>query len=90
MFRSDWANLALCLPMSSPPGEFQLQLDVAFLVDFFKSHVKRPLLDVRPKLKRRVLNDSACVVLDVLQSQNLPQGRYAYSLESDQRVLLGP
>ena len=34
--------------MGSPPGEFELQLDVAFLVDFLKSYIKRPLFDVRP------------------------------------------
>jgi hypothetical protein len=45
--------------MSTPPDEFKFQLYVAFLVDFLKSHVHRPLLEVRPKLKRCVLNDSA-------------------------------
>jgi hypothetical protein len=30
-------------------------------VDFPESHIKRPLLEVRPKPERRVLNDSAWV-----------------------------
>jgi hypothetical protein len=36
--------------ISTPPGKFQLQSNVAFLVDFLKSHIKRALLEVRPKL----------------------------------------
>src|SRR6476660_4376963 len=55
--RSDSKTQTQYLPISSPPGEFQLQSDVAFLVDFLKSHIKRPLLEVRPKLKRCLLND---------------------------------
>jgi hypothetical protein len=46
------------LTKSTSPDEFQLQLDVALLVDFLKSHVQRPLLDVRPNLQRCSLNDS--------------------------------
>ena len=59
--RSDSKTQTQYLPMSTPPDEFELQPNVAFLVDFLKSHVQRPLLEVRPKLKRRVLNDSAWV-----------------------------
>jgi hypothetical protein len=57
--RSDSKTQTQNLTKSTPPYEFKFQLNIAVLVDFLKSHIKRPLFEVRPKLKRRVLNNSA-------------------------------
>ena len=57
--RSDSKTQTQYLTKSTSPDEFKFQLYVALLVDFLKSHIKRPLLKVGPKFKRRVLNDSS-------------------------------
>ena len=46
--------------------------------------------EIRPKLKRCLLNDLPRIVRDLVQPQNLPQSGYAYSFVSDRRVLLCP
>ena len=57
--RSDSKTQTQYLTKSTPPDEFNFQLNVALLVDFLQGWIKRPLLNVCPKFKRRVLNDSS-------------------------------
>jgi hypothetical protein len=55
--RSDSKTQTQDLTKSTPPDEFNFQLNVALLVDFLQGVIKRPLLNVGPKFKRRVLNN---------------------------------
>ena len=57
--RSDSKTQTQNLTKSTPPDEFNFQLNVALLVDFLQGVIKRLLLNVGPKFKRRVLNDSS-------------------------------
>jgi hypothetical protein len=88
--RSDSKTQTQYLTKSTPPDEFNFQLNVALLVDFFQGVIKRPLFNVCPKFKRRVLNNLSGVILNVFQAQNLPQGSYTDSLLPNRQVLLCP
>jgi hypothetical protein len=57
--RSDSKTQTQYLTKSTPSDEFNFQLNVALLVDFPQGVIKRPLLNVCPKFKRRVLNNSS-------------------------------
>ena len=81
--RSDSKTQTQYLTKSTTPDEFNFQLNVALLIDFLQGGIKRPLLNVGPKFKRRVQNNSSGVILNVFQAQNLPQGTYADSLLPD-------
>ena len=73
-WRSDSKTQTQYLTKSAPPDEFNFQMNVALLVDFLQGVIKRPLLNVGPEFKWRVLNNSSGVILNVFQAQNLPQG----------------
>jgi hypothetical protein len=88
--RGDSKTQTQNLTKTTPPDEFNFQLNVALPVDFLQGGIERPLLDVGPKFKRRVLNNSSRIILNVFQTQNLPQGTYADSLVPDHQVLLRP
>jgi hypothetical protein len=60
--RSDSKTQTQYLTISTPPDEFNLQLNVALLVDFLKGWIKRPLLNVGPKFKRRIQNNFSGVI----------------------------
>jgi hypothetical protein len=55
--RSDSKTQTQYLTKSTPPDEFYFQLNVALLIDFLQGGIKRPLLNICPKFKRRVLNN---------------------------------
>ncbi len=58
LFLRDPKAQALYFAIRTSPSEFQLELDIAVFVDFRNGVIERPLLEIRPSLKRRFLNDS--------------------------------
>jgi len=70
LFLRDPKAQALYFAIRTSPSEFQLELDVAVFVDFRNGVIERPLLEIRPSLKRRFLNDFSRTIADVFQPQN--------------------